>query len=48
MIILCNLYLTDYCIILFQTLMTVFCQKLLKMQDNEENEQKLNLLKTIL
>ena len=48
MIILCNLYLTDYCIILFQTIMTLFFQKLLKFQENEDNGQELNLLKKIL
>ena len=44
---LCNLYLTDYYIILFQTLMTLFVQKLLKMQDNKDNDHefmKLNLI----
>ena len=44
---LCNLYLTDYCIILFQTPMTLLFQKLLKWQENEDNEQELNLLKKI-
>ena len=39
MISLCNLYLTDYCIILFQTLITLLFQKLLKLQENEDYEQ---------
>ena len=42
MISLCNLYLTD--IILFQTVMTLFFQELLKLQENKHNEQDLNLL----
>ena len=44
MINLCNLYLTDYCIILFQIVMTLLFEKLLKLQ---ENKQDLNLLKKI-
>ena len=45
MINLCNLYLTDYCIILFQTVMILLFQILLKLQENKDNEQDLNLLK---
>ena len=49
MISLCNLYLTDYYFILFQIIMTLFFQKLknaiLKLQENEDNGQELNLLK---
>ena len=48
MISLCNLHLTDYCIILFQIIMTLFFQKLLKLQENGDNGQELNLLKKIL
>ena len=43
-----NLYLTDYCIILFQVVMTQLFQKLLKLQENKDNEHKSNLLKKIL
>ena len=39
------MYLPDYCIILFQTIMTLPFQKLLKLQENKDNEQDLNLLK---
>ena len=39
MISLYNLYLTDYCIILFQTIMTLFFQKLLKLKkENKDND----------
>ena len=48
MICLYNLYLTDYYIILFQTVMTLLFQKLAKLQENEDNGQELNLLKKIL
>ena len=43
-----NLYLTGYCIILFQTIMTLFFQKLLKLQEIKDNGQELNLLNNIL
>ena len=45
MISLCNLYLTDYCIILFQTELTLLFQMLLKLQENKDNWQDFNLLK---
>ena len=48
MISLYNLNLTDYYIILFQTVMTLLFQKLVKLQENEDNGQELNLLKKIL
>ena len=38
MISLCNLYLTDCCIILFQTELTLLFQVLLKLQENKDNE----------
>ena len=47
MISLCNLYLTDYRIILFQALMTSLFQKLLKLQESKVNEQDFNLLENI-
>ena len=47
-LILFNLYLTDYCIILFQILMTPLFEKLLKLEKNKGNQQELNLLKRIL
>ena len=45
MISLYSLYLTNYFIILFQTPMTLLFQNLMKLQENKDNEQNLNLLK---